>query len=74
MGCCPQSDTCCNHHILSHWLMEHDYQVGRPIVEIMRILGHSLLVKADINKLLKPSVLEFEGADDRLLYFYFKFD
>lgn len=54
--------------------MEHDYQVGRPIVEIMRILGHSLLVKADINKLLKPSVLEFEGADDRLLYFYFKFD
>lgn len=40
----------------------------------MRILGHSLLVKDDINELLKPSVLEFEGADNRQLSFDFKFD
>ena len=40
----------------------------------MRILGHSLLVKDVINEQLKPSVLEFEGADDKQLYFYFKFD
>ena len=55
-------------------IIEHDNQVGRPIVEIMRILGHSLLVKDDINELLKPSVLEFEGADNRQLSFDFKFD
>ena len=54
-------------------IIEHDNQVGRPIVEIMRILGHSLLVKDDINELLKPSVLEFEGADNRQLSFDFKF-
>ena len=55
-------------------IIEHDNQVGRPIVEIMRILGHSLLVKDNINELLKPSVLEFEGADNRQLSFDFKFD
>lgn len=55
-------------------IIEHDNQVGRPIDEIMRILGHSLLVKDDINELLKPSELATDEPDDRQFYFDFKFD
>ena len=40
----------------------------------MRILGHSLLVKDDINELLKPSELATDEPDDRQFYFDFKFD
>lgn len=55
-------------------IIEHDHQIGRPIIEIMRILGHSLLVKDDINELLKPSTLEVDKPNDQQLYFDFKFD
>ena len=55
-------------------IIEYDDQIGRPIVEIMRILGHSLLVKDDINELLKHSELETDKTDDIQLYFDFKCD
>jgi hypothetical protein len=55
-------------------IIEYDNQIGRPIVEIMRILGHSLLVKDDINELLKHSELETDKTDDIQLYFDFKCD
>lgn len=35
-------------------IIEHDMQLHRPIVEIMRILGSSLLVKDNIRDLLEP--------------------
>ena len=34
-------------------IIEPDHQVRRPIVEVMRVLGHSLLLKDEINELLK---------------------
>ena len=55
-------------------IIEHDHQIGRPIIEIMRIFGHSLLVKDDINELLKPSTSEVDKPNDQQLYFDFKFD
>ena len=55
-------------------IIERDHQVGRPIVEVMRILGHSLLVQDDIDELLKPVAMEVQEADDRQLHFDFKFD
>jgi len=35
-------------------IIEHELQLGRPIVEVMRILGSSLLVKDNIRDLLEP--------------------
>jgi hypothetical protein len=35
-------------------IIEHDLKLDRPIVEVMRILGSSLLVKDNIRELLKP--------------------
>ena len=55
-------------------IIEHDRQVGRPIVEVMRILGHSLLVQDDINELLKPAATEVQEVDDRQMHFDFKLD
>lgn len=55
-------------------IIEHDHQVGRPIVEVMRILGHSLLVTDDIDDLLKPVKREVEPVDDGQLCFDFQFD
>lgn len=46
-------------------IIEHDLQIGRPINEVMRILGSSLLVKdnvRDLLKLLKPET----GDDDKM--------
>ena len=50
-------------------IIEHDHQVGRPIVEVMRILGHSLLTTDEIDDLLKPIRREAEKVDDGHLYF-----
>lgn len=33
-------------------IIEHDLQLDRPVVEVMRILGKSLLVKDPIQELL----------------------
>lgn len=52
-------------------IIEHDHQVGRPIIEVMRVLGHSLLVKDDIDELLKHPIIEDEKDNDRQLYFDF---
>lgn len=55
-------------------IIEHQHKVGRPIVEVMRILGHSLLVTDDIDELLKPVRLETKSENDRQLQLDFKFD
>lgn len=55
-------------------IIEHDHQVGRPIVEVMRILGHSLLVQDDIDELLKPAAMEVQEDHDRQLHFDFQFN
>lgn len=54
-------------------IIEHDHQVGRPIVEVMRILGHSLLTTDEIDDLLKPIRREAEKVDDGQLNFNFQF-
>ena len=43
-------------------IIENQHKVGRPIVEVMRILGHSLLVTDDIDELLKPVCLEAKNG------------
>ena len=55
-------------------IIERQHNVGRPIVEVMRVLGHSLLVTDDIDELLKPVCMEAETEDDRQLQFDFKLD
>jgi len=55
-------------------IIEHEHNVGRPIVEVMRILGHSLLTTDEIDDLLKPIKREADKVDDGQLYFNFQFD
>lgn len=55
-------------------IIEHEHQVERPIVEVMRILGHSLLTTDEIDDLLKPVYREAEKVDDGQLYFKFQVD
>jgi hypothetical protein len=54
-------------------IIEHDLKLGRPIVEVMRILGSSLLVKDNIRDLLEP--FRVQPVDDSLqLYINFGTD
>ena len=54
-------------------IIEHDLKLGRPIMQVMRILGSSLLTKDDIMELFTPP--EDEGKfDDGQLEIDFKFD
>ena len=46
-------------------IIEHDLEIGRPIVEVMRILGGSMLVKDDLLELLKG--ISEDGMDDAQL-------
>lgn len=55
-------------------IIEHDHHVERPILEVMRILGHSLLVTDEIDDLLKPIKREAEQVDDGQLCFDFQYD
>ena len=55
-------------------IIEHDMQIGRPIVEVMRILGSSLLTMDDVRDLLEPFKRTEEKQDDRQLCFDFQFD
>ena len=55
-------------------IIEHDLKIGRPIVEIMRILGKSALTTDSIRDLLQPLKLETENPDDGQLSLDFKFD
>ena len=49
-------------------------QIGRPIVEVMRILGSSLLTMDDVRGLLEPFKRSEERQDDRHLCFDFQID
>ncbi len=55
-------------------IIEHDMQIGRPIVEIMRILGSSLLTMDDVRDLFEPFKRTEDKHDDRQLSFDFKPD
>ena len=55
-------------------IVEHDLKIGRPVVEVMRILGKSALTTDNIRNLLQPLKQEAENTDDGQLYFDFKFD
>ena len=55
-------------------IIEHDLKIGRPVVEVMRILGKSALTTDSIRDLLQPLKLETENPDYGQLSFDFKFD
>ena len=55
-------------------IIEHDLKIGRPIVEVMRILGKSALTTDSIRDLLQPLKLETENPDNGQLSLDFKFD
>lgn len=55
-------------------IIEHDLKLGRPIVEVMRILGHSLLVKDPIQELLAHGANSDCDDNDCQLYLDFKSD
>lgn len=55
-------------------IIEHDLKIGRPIVEVMRILGKSALTTDSICDLLRPLKQETENPDDGQLCLDFKFD
>jgi IS4 transposase len=54
-------------------IIEHDLKIGRPVFEVMRILGKSALTTDSIQDLLKP-LKETAKPDDGQLYFDLKFD
>lgn len=68
------TNPCDNHHILPHSIIEHNFKIGMPIVEIMRILGKWALTNDDICELLNPLKTQPKEINDRQLYFDFKFD
>lgn len=55
-------------------IIENDLKIGRPIVEVMRILGKSALTTDSIRDLLQPLKQETENPDDGQLSLDFKFD
>ena len=55
-------------------IIENDLKIGRPVFEVMRILGKSALTTDSIQDLLKPLRLKVEETDDRQLHIDFKFD
>jgi len=54
-------------------IIEHDLKIGRPVFEVMRILGKSVLTTDSIRDLLLP-LRENEKQDDKQLNINFKFD
>ena len=54
-------------------IIEHDLKIGRPVFEVMRILGKSVLTTDSIRDILLP-LRETEKQDDRQLNIDFKFD
>ena len=55
-------------------IIEHDLKIGRPVVEVMRILGKSALTTDSIRDLLQLLKQETENPDDGQLSLDFKFD
>ena len=51
-------------------IIAHDLKIGRPVFEVMRILGKSALTMDNIQSLLKP-LKEDVKPNDRQLYFDF---
>lgn len=45
-------------------IIEHDLSIGRPVFEVMRILGSSLLVKDSIQELFQRGSVTGDGLDD----------
>ena len=54
-------------------IIERDLKIGRPVFEVMRILGKSVLTTDSIRDLLLP-LKEADNPDDGQLYFDFKPD
>lgn len=54
-------------------IIEHDLKIGRPVFEVMRILGKSVLTTDSIRDLFLP-FKEADNPDDGQLYFDFKPD
>ena len=55
-------------------IIEHKLQIGRPVVEVMRILASGLLVKDDIRELIEVCRNNAETYDDMQLHIPFKYD
>jgi len=55
-------------------IIEHDLKLDRPVVEVMSILGNSLLVKDPINELLAPMANNASDDNDCQLHLDFKLD
>ena len=55
-------------------IIEHDLKVGRPVFEVMRILGKSALTTDSIPDLLMPLKQQTDEQDEGLLFIDFKFD
>ena len=55
-------------------IIEHDLKLGRPIMQVMRILSSALLLKEDIMELFEPDEPEAEDTADGQLSINFEFD
>lgn len=55
-------------------IIEHDLKVGRPVFEVMRILGKSSLTMDSIRDLLLPLKQEADEQGDGELFIDFNFD
>ena len=55
-------------------IIEHDLNVDRPVLEVMRILGKSALTTDNIRDLLQPCKRDDGQKDDGQLYFDFASD
>jgi hypothetical protein len=55
-------------------IIEHELKVGRPVFEVMRILGKSALTMDSIQNLLMPLKQQTDEQDDGQLFIDFKFD
>jgi hypothetical protein len=54
-------------------IIEHDLKLDRPVFEVMRILGNSLLVMDPIQELLVPMANSVDDDDESQLQLDFKF-
>ena len=55
-------------------IIEHDLKLDRPVVEVMRILGNSLLVKDPMLELLASTANKDYDDNDCQMHLNFKFD
>lgn len=55
-------------------IIEHYLKLNRPVFQVMRILGSSLLVKDNIKELFEPLNRKYETTGDGQLSFDFDFD